>query len=234
MSISIVVLAHNQLASTKRCLNSLFKYTSEPYSLILIDNGSIDNTQEYFLNVKKTADRKIKIITYEKNEGFIVPNNCAIKSVDDDILILNNDIEFTTHRWLTQLTDALSAKNVGLSYPLNRTRGIKYYGGLIKNSKESLLNYDVDKDEPTWAQFSCVLIKRKAIREVGLLDERFSPGYFEDVDYSLRLKEAGYELKLVPEVIVEHYQSVTTKTLNLDKFRYSNRAKFYKKWGTKV
>lgn len=224
--ISIVILAHNELASTKRCINSVIRYTAEPYKLILVNNGSTDGTKEYFESLEAT------VINFAENKGFIIPNNEAMKLDRNDILLLNNDIEIVSKGWLATLRKKLyESEDVGLAYPLNQTRGISYAGGVIKDKKESLVNYKETPDqEVTWAQFCCVLIKRSVIDKIGLLDEQFSPGYFEDVDYCTRLKLEGYKLRLIPEITVMHYQSVTSKKLNLDHYRYKNREKFYKKW----
>jgi GT2 family glycosyltransferase len=215
-------------------LNSLFKFIKEPYFLHLVDNGSSDGTYEYFSSLKKY---NIKTVRYEQNMGFIIPNNDIFDQIlqqneDWDILLLNNDIEILDNRLLIRLQEELhSESNVGLTFPINKTRGIKYCGGLIEGQTERLLNYDTDDRfiQPTWAQFSCVLIKSEILRKVGTFDMLYNPAYFEDVDLSLRMVDAGYSLKLVPDIVVEHYQSVTSKSLNLEKLRFSNREKFYKK-----
>ena len=235
--ISIVILCHNQIESTKRTMNSLLKFYNEvPYRFILFDNGSTDGTFEY---LKSIPYKDTTIIRYEENKGFIEPNNSAMQMSDDDILFLNNDIEVFFDHWLDRLHEELQFSDVGLTYPLIQTRGQLFYGGIIQNRKESLLNYVNDKPKsiddnkklkiPTWAQFCCALVKRKVINEIGLLDPRFSPAYFEDLDYCVRLSEK-YKMKLVEDVIVEHFQSVTAKAVKFDKYRFENRYKFYKKW----
>jgi len=235
--ISIVILCHNQQASTKRCIDSLFKYTKEDYVLCLVDNGSTDNTLDYMKDlVNKNEDKKIQIFENKENLGFVKANNYVMEQrSDNDILLLNNDIEILKEGWLRKLKEGLYDEDIGLTFPINRTRGIPYCGGLIENKKEKLLRYDTDdkNKELTWAQFSCVLIKSEVIKKIGLLDERYDPGYFEDVDYCLRLKDAGYKMKLIQDVMVEHYQSVTSKNLKLDHYRFTNREKFYKKWDDK-
>lgn len=225
--ITIIIVCHNQLASTKRTINSLLKYKNNtPYHLYLIDNGSTDNTFQYFssLTVSKT------IFQYSENTGFIIPNNHAIQDTTTDVLLLNNDIEILSDHWLDRLVEDSLPDDIGLSYPLNRTRNQLFYGGIIQNRQESLLNYNIDKlQTPTWAQFSCVLIKRKVIDDIGFLDS-FNFAYFEDVDYCVRLTIKGYKMKLVKDVVVEHYQSVTAKTVKHEQYRIENRDKFYKKW----
>jgi GT2 family glycosyltransferase len=235
--ISIIMLCHNQVESTKRTVKSLLKFQNDvKYRMIIVDNGSTDATSEYI----KTIPGDVSIIQYNENKGFIEPNNTAMKMTDDDVLFLNNDIEVFFDHWLDRLHEELQSSDVGLTYPLVQTRGQLFYGGIIENKKESLLNYVNDCKKtfddkkklktPTWAQFCCALVKRSVIDDIGLLDgETYKIGYYEDVDYCVRLTEK-YKMKLVEDVIVEHFQSVTTKAFNLDKYRSENRNKFYKKW----
>jgi len=234
--ISIVIVCHNQLESTKRCLKSIQKYSNDiPYRLFLIDNGSTDDTFEYL----STFPYETKtLIHYNENKGFVEPNNVAIQAAaDDDILFLNNDIEFFSDNWLDKLNHQLyQYENIGLTYPLVQTRGQLFYGGIIEKRKESLLNYVNDKKNlktPTWAQFCCALVKRQVFNDIGILDKLFIPAYFEDVDFCVRLVQHGYKMNLVEDIVVEHFQSVTAKTVNYDKFRFANRDKFYTKWADK-
>jgi len=237
--VSIVMLCHNQIESTKRTVKSLLKFHNDvPYRMIIFDNGSTDDTYEYL----ETISGDVSIIKYSENKGFVEPNNFAMQMTTDDVLFLNNDVEVFFDHWLDRLYEELQPDDVGLTYPLVQTRGQLYYGGIIENRKESLLNYVDDKKKlvddkkqlrtPTWAQFCCALVKRKVIDDIGLLDSIYSPAYFEDVDYCVRLSEK-YKMKLVEDVIVEHFQSVTAKTVKYDQYRFNNREKFYKKWAGK-
>ncbi|MEG1142248.1 MAG: bifunctional glycosyltransferase/class I SAM-dependent methyltransferase, partial [Clostridia bacterium] len=79
----------------------------------------------------------------------------------------------------------------------------------------------------------CYLIKKEVIDQVGLLDERFTPGNFEDDDFSFRTISKGYKLLLCKDTFIHHFQSVSFSA-EQEKFIqvYSiNRQKFYKKWG---
>ena len=79
----------------------------------------------------------------------------------------------------------------------------------------------------------CMLIKKSAVEKVGLLDERFSPGNFEDDDYSFRLRQSGYKLIVCYNSFVYHFGSISFNN-NKNKFKKlleKNRIKFYDKWG---
>ena len=185
------------------------------------------NFKKTFGNISKEL-QNISKISLGIGAAIVAPLALAFK----DSTQYAHDIEILSDHWLDRLVEDSLPDDIGLSYPLNRTRNQLFYGGIIQNRQESLLNYNIDKLQiPTWAQFSCVLIKRKVIDDIGFLDSfNYNFAYFEDVDYCVRLTIKGYKMKLVKDVVVEHYQSVTAKTVKHEQYRIENRDKFYKKW----
>ena len=79
-------------------------------------------------------------------------------------------------------------------------------------------------------------LRKAAIERVGLLDERFSPGNYEDFDYSVRLAKAGWEMQVADGVWLEHVMHATHKDLRVDfnQLLSTNRNKFIEKWGIEV
>ena len=87
----------------------------------------------------------------------------------------------------------------------------------------------------TLAMF-CVAIKKEVIETVGPLDERYEIGFFEDDDYSMAVRSAGYKLLCAEDVFVHHFGSATFNKLDNEKVRRvfeENKKKFEKKWGVK-
>ena len=78
----------------------------------------------------------------------------------------------------------------------------------------------------------CLLIKREVINKVGLLDEQFFPGNFEDDDYCMRILEAKYKLVLSKDTFIHHFGKISFKNNDLDykKILRKNKEKFNKKW----
>lgn len=112
---SIIILTLNNLESTKLCLESIREYTSVPYELILVDNGSSDGTIEY---LNQLAD--IQLVVNKKNRGFAGGCNQGIAlSKGEQILLLNNDTVVSI-RWLDNLLKALNSDDsVGITGPLS-------------------------------------------------------------------------------------------------------------------
>lgn len=115
MKISIVILTHNQIGMTRRCLDSILKQTPEEIELIIVDNASTDGTVEF---LKEQPD--VKLILNRENAGF--PKGCnqgATIATGDNILFLNNDT-VVTENWLGNMLRVLySSEKVGLVGPVS-------------------------------------------------------------------------------------------------------------------
>lgn len=238
MGTSIVILTFNKIEYTKKCLESIKKYTkNEEIEIIMVDNGSTDDTR---LWLKEQKD--IKCIFNDKNEGFPKGCNIGIKNSknDNDILLLNNDT-IVTENWLSNLRKCLYSDNdIGAVGPI--TNSSPYYQAIsVPYDNEEELHKFCQKhnvsNKDLWEQRQkligfCMLIKRKALDKVGFLDERFSPGNYEDDDISIRLIESGYRLFLCKDTFIHHYGSASfSDNESYHNLLCRNEEKFRKKWG---
>lgn len=239
MKTSIIILTHNQLDYTKQCIESITKYTKEgSYEIIIVDNHSTDGTVEWL-----KQKNNIKVIFNKENLGFPKGCNQGIEiATGENILLLNNDT-IVTKNWLDNLLTCLySSDDIGAVGPV--TNSAAYYSTIpvnytsIDEMHQFAASYNVS-DSNKWEERLkligfCMLIKREAVDEVGLLDERFTPGNFEDDDYSVRLRKAGYRLMLCRDTFIHHYGSVSWKkdVNTYSKVLTKNEKKFKEKWGT--
>lgn len=236
---SIIILTYNNLEYNKMCIESIRKYTKKgSYEIIVVDNNSNDGTVEW---LKEQSD--LKIIFNKENLGF--PKGCnqgiEISEEDNDILLLNNDT-IVTPNWLENLKKCLySDKENGAVGAI--TNNCSYYQSIPVNYKSinEMLEFAKENNESNsekWEQRIklvgfCLLIKREVVQKVGLLDERFSPGNFEDDDYSYRIQKAGYKLYLCNDTFIHHFGSISFKK-QPEKYRNImsiNSEKFKEKWG---
>lgn len=237
MKTSIIILTYNKLDYTKQCIESIRKYT-EPgtYEIIVVDNQSQDGTVEWL----NDQDDIIKILNSE-NLGFPKGCNQGIDiSTGDNILLLNNDT-VVTNNWLSNLTACLySSENTGAVGPVtnycsnNQAIPVSYKS--IEEMQVFSGQYNVS-DPRKWEQRDrlvgyCLLIKSKVVGQIGGLDERFSPGNYEDNDYCLRILLAGYKIVLCRDTFIHHFGSLS---FNDNRQEYLNllginRIKFENKW----
>ena len=233
--ISIIIPTFNQLPFTRLCLQFVKKYTKEPYELIVVDNGSTDGTVAFLQKYPG-----IKLITFPDNRGFATACNAGLKvSRGRYIVLLNNDV-LVTPFWLTNLIRVLDSRpDVGMSLPVtNLTYGPQCIQVSYSNL-EAMVHFarNYNRSNPgRWMEVPrlpnyCLIIRREMTNKIGLLDEQFSPGYFEDDDYSYRARQAGYRLIFTEDTFVHHFSGTTTSTVNKNSnMGEINRKRFYKKW----
>lgn len=230
----------NNLDLTRIALDSLFRNTLMPYDLYLINNGSVDGTKEYLKGLKRKGVvkgfcEKLIVVNNRENQGNIKPVNKAMLSTGQDVVLLNNDMEFPP-LWLSKIRDAaFKYEDVGISgarlcwnpisLGFNLTELEKYYDRKGVNALLSMSHT---------INLGCSWIKRKVIDKVGVLDEGFGFGYVEDDDYCVRVVLAGFKLQSA-EVFIRHFGGAgfnQVKSSINERFN-KNKAYFNNKWNHK-
>lgn len=239
---SIIILTHNKLEYTKLCIESIRKFTpSGQYEIIVVDNNSTDGTIEY---LKKQDD--LRVIYNNKNLGFPKGCNQGIEiAKGDSILLLNNDT-IVTPNWLNNLDSALySSEDIGVVGAITNSCSNGQAINVIYQDIDELIEFaNLVNSNYTTAKYEfkqylvgfCYLVKKTVIDKVGGLDERFTPGNFEDNDLSLRILVQGYKLLLCKNVFIHHFGSATFAS-NIDDYiniYYASKRKFDEKWGKDV
>ena len=225
--ISIVILQYNNSVDSLRCLESVKGLDYPDWSVIVVDNHS-DN---FHLNsirmwVESHDNQRFSFIANNANLGYTGGNNVGIRQAlergSDYILILNPD---------TTVASDLLTKLVAAAEP---ERGIGIVGtfpGRIQWLKAELpLSDRLTPDSDFYLSGACLLVKKSVIERVGLLDENYFL-YFEDADYCVRARRAGFQLKLVPAGLVQHQVSASTGALGAPLLlRYHFRNALYFNW----
>lgn len=236
---SIVILTFNKISYTKKCIESIRKYTSKgSYEIIVVDNASTDGTISW---LKEQSD--IITIFNKDNLGFPKGCNQGIEIAQgSEVLLLNNDV-IVTPKWLEQMLEALySSEKIGAVGPVTNYAHGQEIPVTYQNEAEmvSFASEVTGKFKNKWSQKTkligfCLLFKKSALDEVGLLDELFSPGNYEDDDISFRILLAGYKLLLCHNIFVHHFGSTSFRN-DISKFNdllSKNELKFLDKWKIK-
>ena len=244
---SIIILSYNTRQLLQECIQSIRQYTRpHTYEIIVVDNASHDGSVEWL-----GEQNDVHLIANDKNNGFPGGCNQGLRVAQGtELLLLNSDTLVTAH-WLDNMLRALySGKNIG---------AVGCMSNKCSNRQQIEVSYDKADDMQDFAQkFNrsdkrlwkpwgvlvgyCFLFKREVWEKVGELDEIFSPGNFEDDDYSLRIRLAGYELLLCKDTFIHHYgstsfvQSMTLEERKLKAAKYNqvlakNKIVFIEKWG---
>lgn len=249
---AIIILSYNHAEITKDCIRSIRRNNaSDTYELIVVDNASTDGIVGWL-----RVQDDIKLIENKENRGF--PYGCnqgiAAAGADSDIFLLNNDTIVPENAvfWLrmglyedekTGAAGSVSNNVVNYQQVAEQFESTEQW---IEFAKKRNVPMDNPYEKKGWLVGFAMLIKRtamenvlqregkqdrKAVREV--LDQRFSPGNFEDNDFSIRLLLAGYCLRLVKNSFIFHYGSKAFQRMQ-EKFRQlliSNRQKLAEKYG---
>jgi len=239
--VSIVMPAHNKVEATYYTLCSLLlAHNATSFEVIVVDDGSTDQTAEL-----EELVQGIRVIHHEEPQRFIrACNRGAGETRGHYLVLLNNDTEVTVG-WLDALVDTfqrfggIGAVGSKLLYP-NGT--LQDAGGIIWGSGNPW-NYG-NKQNPWDPRFcytrqvdylsGAALMTTKAIwDEVGGLSSYLEPMYFEDTDFSFKVREAGYKTYFVPSSVVYHFEGTTSGTdtsSGFKKYQEVNRPKFKRRW----
>jgi GT2 family glycosyltransferase len=226
---SVVVLCYNSLEeATRPCLESIIKNTpSDEYELIIIDNCSSDGTPEYLSEFAK-GNRNIRLKLNGINKGYAGGNNDGIKLATGDFIVLLNNDTLVPPGWLERLLKPfLKDSKIGLVGPVTNSAGNEQRIDLPKLNEK---NYEEISAEYIKRHcgvifktdrlgFFCVAITRTALDEIGLLDEGFGIGMFEDDDYCIRAKKAKFTLAITEDCFVYHKGSISFQKLTVENYR---------------
>lgn len=236
MIVSIIIPVYNDQKFTKQCVDSIRRNTKiGEYELIIVDNGSDQTTKDFLTTLNTT------IITNETNEGFAKAINKGIaRSTGQYIFLLNNDT-ILFPGWLQRLTGAFDETTGAVGPVSNYVMGKqRVVIGRKEASPEQIHSIVSVQGKGRTAEAElligfALIVSREVIDKVGLLDERFFAGS-EDLDYSLRIRLAGYKLKIVEDVFVLHFGSLTSKSILNKSDDYYKQAndEFFKKWSKEL
>lgn len=240
---SIIVVTHNNLRYTQECLRAVLEHTTVPYELLIIDNGSSDETQQWLSKFCR-QHAQCRSIFNTSNLGFPKAVNQGLRMANgDNVVLLNNDV-VVTDGWLEGLLQvAQNYENVGLVGPMtNEISGAQkdrtaWYVTLEHMKHHASVTRELYRNvvyEAVRVRFFCVLITKKALKLCGGLDERFTPGNCEDDDYCLRVQRAGLTIYIARDVFVHHYGSKSFTRQGQEWFQEilkQNTKRFYAKWG---
>ncbi|MCA9405721.1 MAG: glycosyltransferase, partial [Candidatus Omnitrophica bacterium] len=210
----IIICIWNQKELTRDCLESIQKHTRFPFHLILIDNASEDETRSYLEEVRDRSGMEVTIIRNEENLGNTKAVNQGLKAATNKYICnLDNDT-LVTEGWLTGLIEALETEpEVGMAVPAGRgtmmpkeetLEAVEHCGQALAERRGSLMELPA-------VDCFCVVFKKKMVDEIGYWDEIYSPGYYDDTDYSCRARQAGYKAVCALGTYVYHRTSGSFK-----------------------
>ena len=219
--VTVVILMRDRAEVTLACLQSLaLRLNRTPVELVLVDNASIDATADLLARVAGA-----KVLRNPVNAGFPAGvNRAAAVAAGEYLLLLNNDTE-VVGRGIDAAVACLDAEPdvavvggrvVLLDGTLQEAGcllwrdGWPHQYGRSAAPDDPAVRFARDVD---YCSAACVLVRRSAFDAFGGMDESFGPGYFEDVDFAVRVRRAGWRVAYRPDLVTLHYESLTSAAI---------------------
>lgn len=230
----LVLLTWNRRDLLEPCVERILAHTKIPSRLLIIDNASTDaDARAYLDQVKSTAQVEVVVVRRPRNEGYAAGMNAGMALATAPwICLLNNDI-LVTEGWLSEMLDvAGSNPTIGLLNPMsNEFRTWPHQGETVDAVARRLQAVRGRWIETSSCVGFCVLLSRQLVERIGRLDEAFQFMYFEDADYSQRVRQAGLVCAIAEGAYVYHHGSATMKHDPARDHRFlDNGDRFYRKW----
>ena len=217
--ISVIIVNYNGFGLLKECLDSLRGQTFRDFEIILVDNASSDGSVE----LVEERYPEVSLIKNRKNYGYGIGNNRGIAAAKGKyIVLLNNDANADPHFLEALIKTAGNNNRVGMFAP----KILNYFNRDIIDSAGLIMYRDgiargrgrLEKDRGQYNNIEEVifpsgcacLYSREMLNDIGSFDEDLFL-YLDDVDMGLRARIAGWKCKYVPNAIVYHKYSATTK-----------------------
>lgn len=228
--VAIIVCIHNALEDVKRCLSSVLHYSSPPYQLILVNDGSEAETSQYLRRFAQAHGAML--LENQQAQGYTLAANQGLRATHQAFVILLNSDTIVSRHWLERmLACAVASPAIGLVGPLSNTASWQSIPEIF-NADGDWANNPLPDDLSVAAMADrvahaakriyphigflngfCLLIKRAVIEQIGLFDEsHFAQGYGEENDYCLRARQAGFALAVADDVYIYHAQSKSYST----------------------
>jgi len=223
--VAIVVLNWNGIEDTLLCLDSLLQQTYKDYQIVVIDNGSIDNSVARLQEYIKNHSSEITLLLNKTNLGFAGGVNTgirwALEKKFDSVALFNNDA-VADKLWLESLVTAMTPSEVGIATGLLLhedgetidSTGDWYskWGLPFPRNRDDARNSAPESEYVFSASGGASLYKAAVFQDIGLFDETFF-AYYEDTDISFRAQLAGYKITYTPNAVAYHKQGATSSKL---------------------
>ena len=221
--ISIIIPTWNTADITKKCVQTINRFlpTAE---IIVVDNGSKDNTVEVLTKIKN-----VKIIKNGTNLGFSKANNIGLKSSTSDyVVFMNSDMELIDNSLIEMIDYLKNNKNIGIIGPkfLNPDKTpqasvfppqtcLNAFKEFWLGKKETYSKYIPKGDSPTIVSYlsgGCIAVNKKYFEKIGKWNEKYF-FYFEDMDLCRQVTKNGKQIVYYPKCQIIHRHGASGRKL---------------------
>ncbi len=252
--VSLLIPTRDMLSVLKPCIDSIIEKTSyRNYEIIILDNGSVQTDTLAYFETIQAQDKRVKIVPYDFPFNYSAINNYGAKFAQGELIgLVNNDVEVISPEWLTELVSQALRPEIGcvgakLYYDDNTIQHagvIIGLGGVAGHSHKHFprnasgyfhrLKVIQNLSSVTAA---CLVLRKSVYEQVGGLEEDGLKVAFNDVDFCLKVREAGYRNLWTPYAELYHYESKSRGYEDTPEkiARFNTEIDFIKnKWGKRL
>lgn len=248
-AVEVVVCVHNAPRDVERCLGSVSQTLRASDRLIVVDDGSEDETR---LICERFAEAdNVRLLRRPQGSGFCRAANAGLRETRADMVVVLNSDTVVTHQWLDRLEACMKSNwQVGIVGPLSNAGGWQSLPFLantrdyrdLANDSDGLLN-DISEyvsafeglyAYPFVEQINgfCFGISREVVDTIGLFDEeRFPMGYGEESDFTLRALDAGFLCAIALDCFVYHAKTKSYSSTQRQKYNDDGQRKLGELYG---
>lgn len=223
--VSIIIPTRDRVEILKTCIESIQQKTDyKNWEILVVDNQSTEaTTLVYLAEIQK--DARIRVLRYDKPFNYSAINNFAVEHAKGEVLaLLNNDVEVITHDWLTEMVSHAIRPGIGaVGAKLLYSNGTIQHAGVIiglggvaghghKHIKDDAHGYchrAVVTQCLSAVTGACLVVKKSIYEEVGGLNEVDLVVALNDIDFCLKLREAGFNNIYTPYAKLFHHESIS-------------------------
>lgn len=231
-SVSVIVLVWNGEAYIQSCLDALLAQTYSPLEVIVVDNHSSDNSRE----LVRQFGSQVRLIESDYNRGFAGGNNLGIAQASGEIVILLNQDAIVQPGWAEAIVSTFASDVqigiVGCKSLYPESLQIQHAGGWLREPDAFAFHtgqgetdegqYETLTD-PTYVTGAAFAVHRRVIEQIGGLDSRFYPAFYEEIDYCVQARNVGFRVVYQPKALIHHHETTT-----LDKQGYVRVSAFHR------
>lgn len=224
--VSLIIPTRNAVQLVRQCIESIEAQTRYPaYEILLVDNGSDDVEALTYFRTLQEQDPRVRVLRDDSPFNYAALNNMAVGHAHGELIALvNNDIEVINSDWLDELVGVALQPGVGavgarLWYPdktLQHGGVVLGIGGVAGHAHKHLpeggkgyFMRAVVAQSMSAVTAACLVVRKSIYLEVGGLDAQNLKVAFNDVDFCLRVLEAGYRNVWTPHAELFHHESAT-------------------------
>ncbi|MEO6173478.1 MAG: glycosyltransferase, partial [Arenimonas sp.] len=244
-TVSLIIPIYNQLLFTKACLASLLLHRNDiGFEVIVVDDASQDDSATFLSGIEG-----LRLLRMPQQSGYVLACNAGAEQARGEFLVFLNNDTVVQQEWLQTLLNTFEhfpdtgIAGAKLLYPNGRLQeaggaifrdGSVWNIGRFENPEEPCFNYVREVD---YVSGAVLAIRSKVFQEHNGFDSYFVPGYFEDVDFAMRVRQSGLKIRYQPFARVVHVEGATAGTrldTGMKAFQTPNQLKFFQRWHKQI